>query len=151
VRNSGVTGVVERVGDHGCEYMTGGAIVVLGETGKNFAAGMSGGVAYVYDPDGTFAERANTGMVSLSEDLEPDDEALLTRLVENHAAYTDSKRAERLLANWEGEIEQFTRVMPDAYAEVIEQRERDDVRLELPPAAANEADASGTVAQSGAD
>jgi glutamate synthase (NADPH/NADH) large chain len=136
VRNSGVTGVVEGVGDHGCEYMTGGAIAVLGETGKNFAAGMSGGVAYVYDPDGEFHERANTGMVTLLSGLEPKDRDMLTRLVENHAAYTDSERARELLDDWDEEIENFTKVMPDAYAEVIADRERDDVRNDLPSPAA---------------
>jgi glutamate synthase (NADPH/NADH) large chain len=146
-----VKGVVESVGDHGCEYMTGGAIAVLGETGKNFAAGMSGGVAYVYDPDGSFAERANTGMVSLSDRLEESDRAMLTRLVENHAAYTDSERAEELLADWETEIEQFTRVMPDAYAEIIDERERADVRTELPEAATLEAGDLSTTMQSNAD
>ena len=135
VRNSGVKGVVEGVGDHGCEYMTGGAIVVLGETGKNFAAGMSGGVAYVYDPDDTFARKANTGMVSIEPTLDEKDRAMVTRLVENHAAYTDSDRAADLLADWDAELDSFTKVMPDAYAEVIADRERDDVRNELPPAA----------------
>ena len=135
VRNSGVKGVVEGVGDHGCEYMTGGAIVVLGETGKNFAAGMSGGIAYVHDPDGEFARRVNTGMVSLEFTLDEKDRALVSRLVENHAEYTDSERARELLADWEAELDGFTKVMPDAYAEVIADRERDDVRNELPPAA----------------
>jgi glutamate synthase (NADPH/NADH) large chain len=135
VRNSGVKGVVEGVGDHGCEYMTGGAIVVLGETGKNFAAGMSGGIAYVHDPDGEFARRVNTGMVSLEFTLDEKDRALVSRLVENHAEYTDSERARELLADWEAELDDFTKVMPDAYAEVIADRERDDVRNELPPAA----------------
>jgi len=146
VRNSGVKGVVEAVGDHGCEYMTGGAIVVLGETGKNFAAGMSGGVAYVYDPDGDFAERANTGMVTLYDDLDEADRAMVTRLVENHATYTDSDRARELLDDWDAELEQFTKVMPDAYAEVIADRERDDVRSELPdPAEPRAGGAGGTV------
>jgi glutamate synthase (NADPH/NADH) large chain len=145
VRNSGVKGVVEGVGDHGCEYMTGGAIVVLGDTGKNFAAGMSGGVAYVYDPDGDFADRANTGMVTLMGSLEGKDRDMITRLVENHAAYTDSDRAQELLENWDEEIEHFTKVMPDAYAEVIDERERDDVRNELPPAADASASASDAV------
>jgi len=145
VRNSGVKGVVEAVGDHGCEYMTGGAIVVLGETGKNFAAGMSGGVAYVYDPDGDFEERANTGMVTLFEELDESDRAMVTRLVENHAAYTDSDRARSLLEDWDAELENFTKVMPDAYAEVIADRERDDVRSELPdPAEPRAGDAGGT-------
>ncbi|WP_276271026.1 glutamate synthase large subunit [Haloarcula litorea] len=144
VRNSGVKGVVEGVGDHGCEYMTGGAIVVLGETGKNFAAGMSGGVAYVYDPDGTFAEKANTGMVSIEESLEAKDRQMITRLVENHETYTDSDRAAELLDDWDAELEQFTKVMPDAYAEVISDRERDDVRNEPPAAAEPAADVSET-------
>jgi len=143
VRNSGVTGVVEGVGDHGCEYMTGGAIVVLGETGKNFAAGMSGGIAYVYDPDGEFARKANTGMVSLEFTLEDKDREMITRLVENHAEYTDSERARDLLADWDAELSNFTKVMPDAYAEVIADRERDDVRNELPPAAGD----AGAVAE----
>ena len=142
VRNSGVKGVVEGVGDHGCEYMTGGAIVVLGETGKNFAAGMSGGVAYVYDPDGTFAEQANTGMVSIRDTLEAKDRGMLTRLVENHAAYTGSEKASELLENWDEELSNFTMVMPDAYAEVISDRERDDVRNEPPAAATPTADAT---------
>ncbi len=144
VRNSGVKGVVEGVGDHGCEYMTGGAIVVLGDTGKNFAAGMSGGVAYVYDPDGSFAEQANTGMVSVRDTLEAKDRRMITRLVENHAAYTDSDRAKALLEEWDEELSNFTMVMPDAYAEVISDRERDDVRNEPPAAAAPTADATET-------
>ncbi len=151
VRNSGVKGVVESVGDHGCEYMTGGAIAVLGETGKNFAAGMSGGVAYVYDADDTFDQRANKGMVSISGTLEGSDREMLTRLVENHAAYTGSERAEELLDNWDEEIENFTRVMPDAYAEVIQDRARDDVRNELPESATLEAGEMSTAMQSGAD
>jgi glutamate synthase (NADPH/NADH) large chain len=151
VRNSGVKGVVESVGDHGCEYMTGGAIAVLGDVGKNFAAGMSGGVAYVYDPEDTLEDRANTGMVTVSDDLEESDRAMLTRLVENHAAYTDSERAAQLLADWETEIEQFTRVMPDAYAEVIADRSRADVRTELPEAATLEAGELTTPVQTGAD
>jgi glutamate synthase (NADPH/NADH) large chain len=151
VRNSGVKGVVESVGDHGCEYMTGGAIVVLGDVGKNFAAGMSGGVAYVYDPDNSLQERANTGMVTVSDDLAESDRAMVTRLVENHAAYTDSGRAEELLANWETELAQFTRVMPDAYAEVIADRSRADVRTELPDAATLAAGEPTAAVQSGAD
>ena len=151
VRNSGVKGVVESVGDHGCEYMTGGAIAVLGETGKNFAAGMSGGVAYVYDPDGRFEERANTGMVTISRGLEEKDRDMLTRLVMNHSQYTGSARASELLENWEDEIENFTRVMPDAYAEIIEERERDDVRTELPEPATLDASDEQTAIQSGAD
>jgi glutamate synthase (ferredoxin) len=150
VRNSGVKGVVEGVGDHGCEYMTGGAIAVLGETGKNFAAGMSGGVAYVYDPDDTFYERANTGMVTILSGLEATDREMLTRLVENHAEYTGSERARELLEDWDEEVTNFTKVMPDAYAEVIADRQRDDVRNELPDPAAPTA-AAGEGVRSEAD
>jgi glutamate synthase (NADPH/NADH) large chain len=139
VRNSGVKAVVEGVGDHGCEYMTGGAVVVLGETGRNFAAGMSGGVAYVYDPDDEFAEKANTEMVTLSRTLEESDEAMLRRLVENHAEYTDSDRAAWMLDEWVRVREQFVKVMPDAYAEVIAERSRDDVRNDLPAEASSSA------------
>ncbi|WP_114575828.1 glutamate synthase large subunit [Saliphagus sp. LR7] len=135
VRNSGAKAVVEGVGDHGCEYMTGGVVAVLGETGKNFAAGMSGGVAYVYDPDGTFPDRTNTGMVTLHEDLDETDEAMLRRLVENHAAYTGSDRADALLAEWETELESFVKVMPDAYHDAISEEGRDDVRELLPGSA----------------
>ena len=132
VRNSGAKAVVEGVGDHGCEYMTGGVVAVLGETGRNFAAGMSGGVAYVYDPDGEFADRTNTEMVSLYDDLEEKDEEMLRRLVENHVAYTGSERGELLLENWERATDAFVKVMPDAYHEAITEQGSDDVREELP-------------------
>ncbi|ELZ27327.1 glutamate synthase [Halogeometricum pallidum JCM 14848] len=153
VRNSGVKAVVEGVGDHGCEYMTGGVVAVLGDTGRNFAAGMSGGVAYVYDPDEEFEAKANTGMVSLSEDLDDSDEAMLRRLVENHAEYTDSERAARLLDEWASVVEDFVKVMPDAYAGIIDEREDADVRRELPESAstASASGDSGTVAQTSDD
>jgi glutamate synthase (ferredoxin) len=132
VRNSGVKSVVESVGDHGCEYMTGGVVAVLGETGRNFAAGMSGGVAYVLDRDGDFEERVNHGMVSTTHDLECKDEQMLRRLVENHVAYTNSDRGEYILEHWEEELSKFVKVMPDAYAEIIEEKEIEDVRQDLP-------------------
>ncbi|MCU4926317.1 glutamate synthase large subunit [Halobacteria archaeon AArc-dxtr1] len=144
VRNSGAKAVVEGVGDHGCEYMTGGVVAVLGETGKNFAAGMSGGVAYVYDPDGEFADRANTGMVTLDDDLEAEDEAMLRRLVENHVAYTDSERGEELLDSWEDALDSFVKIMPDAYDKAITEQGSDDVREELPAAPGAEAEAGAT-------
>ncbi|AXG09858.1 glutamate synthase large subunit [Haloplanus rubicundus] len=153
VRNSGVKAVVEGVGDHGCEYMTGGVVAVLGETGRNFAAGMSGGIAYVYDPDGDFQERANEGMVTIHHDLEESDEAMLRRMVENHAAYTDSDRAATLLDDWGTEVLNFTKVMPDAYAEVIAEESREDVRTDLPEPASKAGGAeigAGTV-QTGDD
>jgi len=132
VRNSGAKAVVEGVGDHGCEYMTGGIVAVLGETGKNFAAGMSGGVAYVYDPDDELAAHANTEMVRLEDGLSERDERALRRLVENHAAYTDSDRAAELLANWETAREAFVKVMPDAYRQAIAERPEADARTSLP-------------------
>ena len=97
VRNSGARAVVEGVGDHGCEYMTGGTVVVLGATGRNFAAGMSGGIAYVLDVDGEFAKRCNTAMVDLEPLVESEDEAAVKRLIENHPKYTSSKRAAEIL------------------------------------------------------
>ncbi|WP_129114970.1 glutamate synthase large subunit [Halegenticoccus tardaugens] len=145
VRNSGVKAVVEGVGDHGCEYMTGGVVAVLGETGRNFAAGMSGGVAYVYDPDEAFPSRTNTGMVSLSPELSERDEAMLRRLVENHAAYTGSERAAALLDDWATEAQHFVKVMPEAYATVIAEDGRADVRDELPQAASTAAEGDGTL------
>jgi glutamate synthase (NADPH/NADH) large chain len=132
VRNSGARAVVEGVGDHGCEYMTGGIVAVLGETGKNFAAGMSGGVAYVYAPDGDFTSRCNREMVDVHVDLEPSDEAALRRLVENHAAYTGSDRAAHLLSDWPTAVDQFVKVMPEAYARAIGERPSADARRRLP-------------------
>ena len=135
VRNSGVKAVVESVGDHGCEYMTGGVVACLGDTGKNFAAGMSGGVAYVLDREGDFEETVNYGMVSTTDDLDAKDRRMLRRLVENHVAYTDSDRAQYVLNHWEAELEQFVKVMPDAYAAIIDERGSADVR-NAPPASA---------------
>ncbi|WP_435179768.1 glutamate synthase large subunit [Halorussus sp. AFM4] len=150
VRNSGVKAVVEGVGDHGCEYMTGGVVAVLGETGKNFAAGMSGGVAYVWDRHGDFRDKVNPGMVSLESSLSERDERVLRRLVENHAAYTDSERARALLDDWEAALSQFVKVMPDAYRRAVTEEGRDDVRNSPPPAARSRED-SGPLLQSGAD
>ncbi|WP_226004321.1 glutamate synthase large subunit [Natrinema salinisoli] len=144
VRNSGAKAVVEGVGDHGCEYMTGGVVAVLGETGTNFAAGMSGGVAYVYDPDEEFEAKANTGMVSLHDELEEKDERMLRRLVENHVAYTGSDRGELLLENWDRALDAFVKVMPEAYYEAITEQGSDDVRNELPGAPEVAAEAEST-------
>jgi glutamate synthase domain-containing protein 3 len=101
VRNSGVHAVVEGVGDHGCEYMTGGRVVVIGPTGRNFAAGMSGGIAYVYDEDGTFRDRCNHDMVSLESPDKPEDIDTIRRLLENHARLTDSPIAKGILKEWD--------------------------------------------------
>jgi glutamate synthase domain-containing protein 3 len=135
VRNSGAQAVIEGVGDHGCEYMTGGTVAVLGITGRNFAAGMSGGVAYVLDLDGQFAKRCNPAMVALepvlpeaeqeaklSRDLwhhGETDEAVLRRLVENHARYTGSARARQILDNWASYRNRFVKVFPHEYRRAL--------------------------------
>jgi glutamate synthase domain-containing protein 3 len=123
VRNSGARAVVEGVGDHGCEYMTGGCVVVLGPTGRNFAAGMSGGVAYVLDEGGAFRERCNMGMVGL-DPLAPSDAAELRELIDEHGARTGSPVAARLLSEWERLIERgsFVKVMPHDYKRVLEEQ-----------------------------
>jgi glutamate synthase (NADPH) large chain len=119
VRNSGALAVVEGVGDHGCEYMTGGQVVVLGRTGRNFGAGMSGGIAYVLDADGTFPDRLNTDMVAL-EQLDDGDRAFLHQTVLRHQLLTGSTVAERLLADWDAAVGAFRKVMPTDYRRVLE-------------------------------
>ncbi|TVR25647.1 MAG: glutamate synthase large subunit [Ilumatobacter sp.] len=118
VRNSGALAVVEGVGDHGCEYMTGGRVIVLGETGRNFGAGMSGGIAYVYDRDGSFDERVNLDMVRL-EPIDADDQAFLGDTVARHRELTGSAVAARLLTAWNVEISRFRKVMPIDYKRVL--------------------------------
>lgn len=119
VRNSGATAVVEGIGDHGCEYMTGGTVVVLGKTGRNFAAGMSGGIAYVYDAQKKFENGlCNMEMVAL-EQLEETDLAKIKRLIKNHSMYTSSPLAKRLLADWENESKNFIKVMPTDYKKAL--------------------------------
>jgi glutamate synthase (NADPH/NADH) large chain len=135
VRNSGALAVAEGVGDHGCEYMTGGTVVVLGATGRNFAAGMSGGIAYVYDVDGEFVKRCNTTMVDLEPVLSESeqqarvsrdlwhtglpDEVILKRLVENHAHYTNSRRAYEVLEKWPVYRSRFVKVFPKEYRRAL--------------------------------
>ena len=135
VRLSGATAVVEGTGDHGCEYMTGGTVAVLGDTGRNFAAGMSGGIAYVYDPKGQFASRCNTSMVSLERVLPADeqaasgdkvswhkgqtDDAILKRLVEDHHKWTGSLQARHLLDQWEVSRTKFVKVFPNEYKRAL--------------------------------
>src|SRR5690554_624456 len=135
VRLSGASTVVEDVGDHGCEYMTGGTVVVLGQTGRNFAAGMSGGVAFVYDQDGQFAQRCNTEQVALEPLLDPAaqaaagiplhaqtaDETLLKGLLAEHLHLTGSLRAQALLANWATAKKRFIKVFPHEYRRALEQ------------------------------
>jgi glutamate synthase (NADPH/NADH) large chain len=138
VRLSGASAVVEGTGDHGCEYMTGGTVVVLGKTGRNFAAGMSGGVAFVYDEDGQFGGRCNTSMVALDKVLpraEQEaatamaglhkglaDEALLKKLVEDHHKWTGSLRAREILDNWTEARGRFVKVFPNEYKRVLAER-----------------------------
>ncbi|MGI9163295.1 MAG: glutamate synthase large subunit [Mycobacterium sp.] len=119
VRNSGAHAVVEGVGDHGCEYMTGGKVVILGPTGRNFAAGMSGGVAYVYDPHGNLASNLNTEMVDL-ETFNDDDLNWLRAMLTNHRDATDSAVAQRILADWPRQAGDFVKVMPRDYKRVLE-------------------------------
>jgi glutamate synthase (ferredoxin) len=119
VRNSGVNAVVEAVGDHGCEYMTGGRVVVLGPTGRNFAAGMSGGIAYVLDERGEFPARVNRQMVGTGKLESPEEIAEVRTLVERHAAYTRSARARHVLDNWEKMVPLFVRVMPNDYQRML--------------------------------
>ena len=148
VRNSGAIAVVEGVGDHGCEYMTGGVAVVLGRTGRNFAAGMSGGIAYVYDEDGDFEVRCNTSMVDLEPirregagvmpgtdaaggaDYHPDmtrfDEPRLRGLIERHLHYTGSEVARRMLDDWENRVERFVKIMPVDYRRALEEMRREE-------------------------
>jgi len=120
IRNSGARAVVEGLGDHGCEYMTGGIVVVLGTTGYNFAAGMSGGVAYVYDPTEMFETRCNLDMVDLESVWTSEDASALRNLVENHYHYTGSARARMILENWETRFPLFVKVMPVEYRKVLE-------------------------------
>jgi len=120
VRNSGATAVVEGVGDHGCEYMTGGRVVILGETGRNFAAGMSGGIAYVWDQDNCFEEKCNKELVLLEKVA--DDLKTLKNLIQNHFNFTNSPRAKEILDSWSLSQKQFVKVMPEDYKRVLERQ-----------------------------
>lgn len=159
VRLSGATAVVEGVGDHGCEYMTGGTVVVLGKTGRNFAAGMSGGVAYVYDEDGQFAKRCNQASVKLEKVLPHDefvasvprgvwhndqsDEQQLRALIEAHSRWTGSKRARDLLDNWAAARAKFVKVFPTEYqralGEIYERKQKEKQAAAVPAAPEKEA------------
>jgi glutamate synthase (NADPH/NADH) large chain len=123
VRNSGAIALVEGVGDHGCEYMTGGRVVVLGRTGRNFAAGMSGGFAYVLDELGDFEKRCNLGMVEL-EALSHEDAVFVASLLEEHERRTGSPKATQLLAQWETTLSRFVKVVPIEYRRVLEELSR---------------------------
>ena len=119
VRNSGAIAVVEGVGDHGCEYMTGGVVVVIGQTGRNFAAGMSGGIAYIWDEADRARGRVNTGMVDLEDLVEPDDIEELKTMIERHGELTGSERAQRILATWDVQLRRFIKVRPRDYKRAL--------------------------------
>jgi glutamate synthase (ferredoxin) len=120
VRNSGATAVVEGCGDHGCEYMTGGCAVILGPTGRNFAAGMSGGIAYVFDETGDFATRCNKAGMGLGPVTDDGELADLKKLIERHGDYTKSTRAWKILSEWDRQRTKFVKVLPKDYARVLE-------------------------------
>ena len=119
VRNSGLHAIAEGVGDHGCEYMTGGKVIILGHTGRNFAAGMSGGIVYVYDEDKTFKNKCNKDMVRL-ETVKDDDKDTIYNLIHNHFKYTKSKKAKKIIDNMSGELKKFVKVMPIEYKRILE-------------------------------
>ncbi len=126
VRNSGAYAVVEGVGDHGCEYMTGGRIVILGRTGRNFAAGMSGGIAYVWDPYKSFPQLVNTSIVELEDLSNEKDEEELISLIRKHLDYTGSKRAEQILNDWENQKQNFVKVISPEYKKALKKLEEED-------------------------
>jgi glutamate synthase (ferredoxin) len=124
VRNSGVKAVVEAVGDHGCEYMTGGRVVVLGPTGRNFAAGMSGGIAYVLDETDDFDRRCNKEMVYLERLDDAEEIGEIRELIRKHADYTRSSRARKILAIWDEVVPKFVKVMPRDYKRMLQAMKR---------------------------
>ena len=144
VRNSGAIAVVEGAGDHCCEYMTGGCVVVLGKTGRNFAAGMSGGIAYVLDEDGSFEERCNMAMVELepvtgevgdqltrlTDNMTNHDAERLHKLLENHARYSNSQRARDILADWDAYLPKFRKVMPTEFRRALNELAQDDAQAQ---------------------
>jgi glutamate synthase (NADPH) large chain len=129
VRNSGLKAVVEGVGDHACEYMTGGRVVVLGKTGRNFAAGMSGGIAFVFDTENALDRLCNKDMVEL-EQMSDEDKLEVRAMIEKHFEYTGSDPAEWILENWEVAADLFVKVMPRDYKSVLQKQKAQPVQLE---------------------
>jgi glutamate synthase (ferredoxin) len=119
VRNSGVTAVVESIGDNGCEYMTGGNVVVIGRAGRNFGAGMSGGIGYVLDETSDFAKRVNTQMVGVEKLEDAKEIAAVRAMIQKHLDYTQSERAKMILGNWDKFAPQFVKVMPKDYKRML--------------------------------
>ena len=128
VRNSGATAVVEGLGDHGCEYMTKGTVVVLGDTGRNFGAGMSGGLAYVFDETDDFQNRCNKEMVDVEKVQSTEDVKELFRLIKKHDLYTQSRKASRILANWEQEVNKFVKVIPKQYKKILLEKKKIEIK-----------------------
>jgi glutamate synthase (ferredoxin) len=124
VRNSGLNAVVEAVGSHGCEYMTGGRVVVLGSTGRNFAAGMSGGIAYVLDEEGDFPDRCNQELVHLFDLEDIREQEIVRTMIQRHVNYTGSRRAWKILELWSDAVQRFVKVYPNDYRRVLEAREQ---------------------------
>jgi glutamate synthase (ferredoxin) len=143
VRNSGVLAVVEGVGDHGCEYMTGGRVVVLGPVGRNFAAGMSGGIAYVLDERGDFIARCNRAMVEVTAIDDASEIDLVKNMIFRHAEYTDSRRATEILLSWDEMIDRFVRVLPHAYKRVLEETQTVNFALPIAELRVKSTDVSG--------
>ena len=131
VRNSGVRAVIEAVGDHGCEYMTGGVVVVLGSTGRNFAAGMSGGIAFVNDEDGDFEIRFNPGLADLEPVTEPEDIDTLRSMIEDHFNLTDSVSARRILEDWGEALPRFKKIMPRDFRRVLQEQQQRETEQQL--------------------
>jgi glutamate synthase domain-containing protein 3 len=130
VRNSGACAVVEGVGDHGCEYMTGGRVVILGETGINFAAGMSGGIAYVFDPERRFDARCNLEMVDLELVADLEDVEELMGMIRRHLKFTKSPRARSILEDWDACLPFFVKVFPMEYRRVLGMMSKEDEATE---------------------
>ncbi len=130
VRNSGAKAVVEGIGDHGCEYMTGGVAVILGETGRNFGAGMSGGIAYIYNPNNTFEASCNKETLNLESVEESQDKNDLKELIENHYNATLSPLAQRILENWESELPKFIKIFPEEYKRALERLKKEYLEIE---------------------
>jgi glutamate synthase (NADPH/NADH) large chain len=131
VRNSGAHAIVEGTGDHCCEYMTGGRTVILGKTGRNFAAGMSGGIAYVLDISGDFDYFCNKGMVELGSVGDRDDMLELQRFINNHYLYTRSELAEKILVNWDEYLPRFIKVIPFEYKKYLEEQKLEQIREKI--------------------
>lgn len=126
VRNSGAEAIVEGVGDHCCEYMTGGVVVVIGKTGRNFGAGMSGGIAYVLDEDCSFEGKCTEAMLEIENISSKNDEETVYKLVENHYKYTDSAKAKDILDNWDVYKGKFKKIIPTAYKAILEKKNKNE-------------------------